>query len=530
MKRAHFSGLSNTPWREVASAIRLKRVPANKGVRLVRSPTGVALVEQLANISSEDLLIVGYQPAATAIANALTNGAGLSESLQLWMDERNALLQALQGKAEQIVLFDIDATVSEPADFAQKLMLRFGLEFSSRKSIALPDVNVLDLDLAERFIREDVSALTGHAELDHAALVPGRASPSAPASEYLEAVMAAREADNRLAADVVAFAATLNDAVENPERLASLTKRLGRSKLLEYNGVFGELAETIPSLLRAQQKEIFALQKTSDTLAEELAASRGALALAQDAMDEVVSEHAASRAALDEMSAEQIALRDALEQLLADRILGDEGGDEVALELRNEQLDANASSIGGSLVGNLLVDVLELSKDERLRLEAEIDLLRGLVELGAETSVSSIIDEGRGGEDQLGGASENVASSNVAVRLPTLPGHVVLSRKSLRNPAFWVQTGRDYLLVRASRLFDAKWYLRQYPELARKKRDPILHYLLYGGREGRPASPHFCSAQYMQHNPDVCEKGLNPLVHYLRTGRSEGRQTYRPSF
>jgi len=82
-----------------------------------------------------------------------------------------------------------------------------------------------------------------------------------------------------------------------------------------------------------------------------------------------------------------------------------------------------------------------------------------------------------------------------------------------------------YTLVRSSKLFDKSWYLGQNSDVARAKVDPWLHYLRYGGFEGRDPGPNFSSGKYLNIYPDVKAAQINPLVHYIRYGRAEGRIT-----
>jgi glycosyltransferase involved in cell wall biosynthesis/SAM-dependent methyltransferase len=83
----------------------------------------------------------------------------------------------------------------------------------------------------------------------------------------------------------------------------------------------------------------------------------------------------------------------------------------------------------------------------------------------------------------------------------------------------------DLALVRASGLFDEPWYLTNNPDVAQAKVDPLLHYLLNGGFEGRDPGSNFKSAWYLNAYEDVKKSGVNPLVHYLKYGRKEGRAT-----
>ena len=77
--------------------------------------------------------------------------------------------------------------------------------------------------------------------------------------------------------------------------------------------------------------------------------------------------------------------------------------------------------------------------------------------------------------------------------------------------------------ISRSALFDAAWYLSQYPDVATAGWDPALHYTLFGAIERRNPGPDFDTGWYLDHNPDVAAAGQNPLLHYLQWGRSEGR-------
>ena len=78
-------------------------------------------------------------------------------------------------------------------------------------------------------------------------------------------------------------------------------------------------------------------------------------------------------------------------------------------------------------------------------------------------------------------------------------------------------------LIRSSELYDEKWYLKANPYIAQAGVDPVMHYLLFGGFEGRDPGPNFWTAWYLDTYGDVKKAGINPLVHYLKYGRKEGR-------
>ncbi len=81
----------------------------------------------------------------------------------------------------------------------------------------------------------------------------------------------------------------------------------------------------------------------------------------------------------------------------------------------------------------------------------------------------------------------------------------------------------DIALVRASDLFDATWYLAQYPDVKLLDIDPVEHFLWIGSRMGRSPSARFSAPSYLEANRDVKVSGLNPLLHYLLSGREERR-------
>ncbi len=91
-----------------------------------------------------------------------------------------------------------------------------------------------------------------------------------------------------------------------------------------------------------------------------------------------------------------------------------------------------------------------------------------------------------------------------------------------------VLTRDDVEWIRKSDLFDAKWYLERYPDVAELGMDPAEHYLFFGGRLFRNPSPRFDTAHYLSAHGDVARAGVNPLLHYERSGRHEGREARGP--
>lgn len=76
--------------------------------------------------------------------------------------------------------------------------------------------------------------------------------------------------------------------------------------------------------------------------------------------------------------------------------------------------------------------------------------------------------------------------------------------------------------IKNSKLFDEKWYLSTYPDLAGIK-NLAEHYLLNGWKEGRNPSEAFVTKEYLALNNDVREKSICPLLHYEKNGKFEER-------
>jgi hypothetical protein len=75
----------------------------------------------------------------------------------------------------------------------------------------------------------------------------------------------------------------------------------------------------------------------------------------------------------------------------------------------------------------------------------------------------------------------------------------------------------DVELVRASKWFDAEWYVAEYPDVANAGTDPAEHYLRHGAPERRDPGPMFNTDAYLRDHPELVDSGVNPLLHFLRS-------------
>ncbi len=85
------------------------------------------------------------------------------------------------------------------------------------------------------------------------------------------------------------------------------------------------------------------------------------------------------------------------------------------------------------------------------------------------------------------------------------------------------ETDYQRCLLQNSSLFDAQWYLYNYPDVKASGISPELHFLKFGAKENRDPSKYFIVKRYLSDNPDVKKSNVNPLIHFLLFGCFEGR-------
>ena len=82
---------------------------------------------------------------------------------------------------------------------------------------------------------------------------------------------------------------------------------------------------------------------------------------------------------------------------------------------------------------------------------------------------------------------------------------------------------KGYNAIKNNNLLDLGYYLKTNSDIRLSGKDPIIHYIYHGFKEGRNPSPIFDGNYYSKKYPDI--KKLNPLVHYSLYGKAEGRVT-----
>lgn len=140
-------------------------------------------------------------------------------------------------------------------------------------------------------------------------------------------------------------------------------------------------------------------------------------------------------------------------------------------------------------------------RTEKARIEREANFwrhrLNGVGLLGEKAAPASSAPEPRAAE------SASIVPRVVTTR-PTSVWARLFSRSRLTAQK-----------LASSGLFDAEWYLSEYPDVREAGVDPLVHFVKFGHREGRSPGPNFDSQKYFAENPTIEGANLSPLEHYL---------------
>ena len=152
-----------------------------------------------------------------------------------------------------------------------------------------------------------------------------------------------------------------------------------------------------------------------------------------------------------------------------------------------------------------------------------------------EQKLSATLGEVRGLKQRLNGLDQTIKLQNETLRSNEKQLAIIRSSKIWRlNKLFNVFSLKKIKLKLAERsllkrviksgFFDEAYYLENNPDLISSGINPLKHFLLYGGLEGRNPGKNFDSMFYLDTYPDVRKAKLNPLIHYLDHGIYENRK------
>jgi GT2 family glycosyltransferase len=309
---------------------------------------------------------------------------------------------------------------------------------------------------------------------------------------------------------------------------------------------FGTLGEALLAQPReaAQKKREAALRvelATATADRDRLAAAAGAAAEIEGARQAAAAtEREQLVAAVTQREAELQSVRTELSRLAAeqDRLasaVADAERDAVTLRSRLSEQESRHKSADRAELQSAkaqLASTSALLHDERTRFLAEADRRRA-TDAEANAWVALLIACRK--------------SRSWALMAPVRHAGALL-RTLLRRARFWKpaaaaalpilwflrpRLARQVLLIKRSRVFDERFYLRQLAatgdasvDLMAAWTDPVVHYLALGAPRGVDPHPLFDTSYYLERNRDVAQAGINPLVHYLKSGGVEGRDPH----
>ncbi|MDL2271089.1 glycosyl transferase, partial [Methanobrevibacter sp. OttesenSCG-928-I08] len=84
---------------------------------------------------------------------------------------------------------------------------------------------------------------------------------------------------------------------------------------------------------------------------------------------------------------------------------------------------------------------------------------------------------------------------------------------------------KAYKLIKKNNLFDEEFYFNENNNLDEFKKNPLIHYMFFGFKEGKDPSPDFDNAFYLNEYEDANKSNLSPLAHYALYGINSNRKT-----
>jgi hypothetical protein len=94
------------------------------------------------------------------------------------------------------------------------------------------------------------------------------------------------------------------------------------------------------------------------------------------------------------------------------------------------------------------------------------------------------------------------------------------------NPLISLLRSRDPRGLQPCELFDTRFYLATYPDVASRKMNSLSHFVQIGASQKRNPHVLFDTAWYLRNNSDVVALALNPLSHFIDVGGAELRNPH----
>lgn len=112
---------------------------------------------------------------------------------------------------------------------------------------------------------------------------------------------------------------------------------------------------------------------------------------------------------------------------------------------------------------------------------------------------------------------------SLGIKVPGVLGAISAIKSFLHQRDLKKQTK----IIQKSGLFDVDYYYATNPDVKIQGFDPLIHFIIHGGFEGRRPNPTFDPAYYLKTYPEAAFSGMNPLSHYILYGRKQGLLTQK---
>jgi hypothetical protein len=301
-----------------------------------------------------------------------------------------------------------------------------------------------------------------------------RAELEARTSAATEAEVAARDLRDRLAVTESALAQRSLEAEETAAELSAAREelRLARKAIATDEKVTAGLKEHV-DLLLADLKERATAHVALEAMGRDAKRERDeALAAERKAAEARAGFEAARKEMAARLERQDAELAELRRELGAARAAAEKARAESAAAMGKAEADARDAQAAQAAHAA----ELEKARGERAALEGRIrarfDEIAAMTRMMAESERDAEASRAAADRMRRDAAKEMGRAVKAMLEGPRLvPGRFRLRRQAE--------------MLKRSGLFDARWYLENYPDVAENGGDPALHYLLYGAEEGR---------------------------------------------
>ena len=307
--------------------------------------------------------------------------------------------------------------------------------------------------------------------------------------------------------------------VKSDSEILDLTCRLRKSLLLPSDGRFeiapSEILFACERLIEADRRTLEVENKYTSLVS----AYESSKQLSKSRERRLLAQLFSAQQKIEALSSQDLAGHGEGEPL--NGIRRDLGGkDEEKIHLEDSQ---DRQSYADASIQRKLIHQLHIAQEKIECLHEVISSFEGAGSASAD-SINGLEDKNRpAASDRKGSRLKYRAmkalpldkAKNVYRLLGKIPPKISLNEMRIRS---------DMKLVAESKLFDAAWYLKEYPDVRDSGINPLRHFVEFGAFENRNPSDKFSTEEYLSQNSELVNLNVNALVHYLKFGKFEGKK------